>query len=203
MISKAIEKSERAIDACKNHLRQMQEATQTKYDDKGNLSSQFYDGKALREAWSCFLVAANRFFSSLEQGAKSSNKSSNWYQRIKQMRKEDALLRYAHHARHSDEHRILEEVTEQTNLKLKAEGGAVTVTSTKDTDRFFIPKGTKATFSLPYLVVTKVVNRGVEYDTPATHNGKPISDLAPENLASLILATLTSILEEAKRLERA
>lgn len=40
-------------------------------------------------AWSDFLVAANRVFSKLEQGAKTNGRSSAWYGRKKHERRTD------------------------------------------------------------------------------------------------------------------
>src|SRR5207249_4288002 len=55
-------------------------------------------------AWSAFIMAASTIYSKLEQGAKSSGKSQGWFGRKKKERRTDALLRYLHFARNSDEH---------------------------------------------------------------------------------------------------
>lgn len=64
------------------------------------------------QAWSDFLLAANSFFSKLEQGAKGNGKSDAWFGRKVNQRRTDPTLRYIRAARHSDEHGI-ERVTER------------------------------------------------------------------------------------------
>lgn len=67
----------------------------------------------IEAARSDFLVAANRVFSKLEQGAKTNGTSKGWFGRKKHDRRTDPALRYVHHARNADEHR-LKKVTERS-----------------------------------------------------------------------------------------
>lgn len=67
----------------------------------------------IETAWRDFLIAANRVFTKLEQGAKTKGQSMPWFGRKKHDRRTDAALRYVHHARNADEHG-LGKVTERT-----------------------------------------------------------------------------------------
>lgn len=64
------------------------------------------------EAWSDFLLAANTFFSKLQQGSKDNPESKFWSGLKVNQRRTDPTLRYIRAARHSDEHGI-ELVTER------------------------------------------------------------------------------------------
>jgi hypothetical protein len=54
--------------------------------------------------WYDFLVNFNNAFSQLEQGAKISHRSKEWFSKVKKFRKTDALLIYLQHARNFEEH---------------------------------------------------------------------------------------------------
>lgn len=54
--------------------------------------------------WTDFLLALNAVYTSLEQGAKSSPQSRQWFGGKKRERRQDPLLRYLHQARNADEH---------------------------------------------------------------------------------------------------
>lgn len=64
------------------------------------------DYERAEQAWSDFLLAANTFFSKLQQGAKEDGKSNAWFGRKVDQRRTDPTLRYIRAARHSDEHGI-------------------------------------------------------------------------------------------------
>jgi hypothetical protein len=78
-------------------------------------SSKSYE--TARRSWYDFLFASNAVFAILEQGAKGSNQSENWFGRRKRQRKDDPLLCYLHHARNADEHKT-ESVTELDRPKI-------------------------------------------------------------------------------------
>lgn len=56
------------------------------------------------DAWYLFLVAAKNVLTTLEQGAKSSAQSRQWFGAKKQERKDDPLLQYLFQARNDEEH---------------------------------------------------------------------------------------------------
>jgi hypothetical protein len=49
-------------------------------------------------------MAAGGIYAKLEQGSRTNGRSRAWYGRIKNVRKNDELLSYLHHARNSEEH---------------------------------------------------------------------------------------------------
>jgi hypothetical protein len=64
------------------------------------------DYRSAHQSWHSFLATSNRVFTLLEQGAKSSNASKNWFSSHKHLRRTDPLLSSVHHARNADENGI-------------------------------------------------------------------------------------------------
>jgi hypothetical protein len=158
-------------------------------------------------AWSDFLVAGNRIFSKLEQGAKSNGKSNAWFGRKKYERRTIPLLRYIHHARNADEHGLAK-VTERTapGLALGVGPGAWRFDGTLGPGgkmKIAAMGGQNAGQSkfvevMPSKVrLTRVVDSGVPYDPPqnAEHH-----ELLPNEAANQALDFLRSMIEEAKQL---
>ncbi|MEQ1883291.1 MAG: hypothetical protein ABL878_20240, partial [Burkholderiales bacterium] len=73
------------------------------------------DFDAFSEQWYVFLHAAKGVYTTLEQGAKTSAQSRQWFAGKNAARKNDSLLRYVSEARNDDEHGI-EEPIETENV---------------------------------------------------------------------------------------
>jgi hypothetical protein len=194
-----------AIEQAKTKLRKAEKALEALKDADGYELSE--------EAWSDFLLAASTIYSKLEQGSKSKGTSAGWFGRKKKERKDDALLRYLHHARNSDEHGI-ERVAERggnqqdllTGEKLKfnerREKLITEIYDPKTGERRMV--NIRAYLYGPSLQMIRVHDRrfGDHCDPPTQHLGKPI-DLEDNSLlgvATLGLTYLKRLVEEAESL---
>lgn len=161
----------------------------------------------LESAWSDFLIAANRIYTKLEQGAKANGTSQAWFGRKKHQRKKDTLLCYIHHARNVDEHGLTE-ITEKRLGRLAlgigpgawrfdgtiGPGGTMTVTALGGQ----VPGVSKFAEIIPAkIIMIPIVDRGEKYDPPKSLDG---SDLAPTAAATIAFGRLERIIEEAKKL---
>ncbi len=57
-----------------------------------------------RELWYSFLCSTKSIYTVLEQGAKVSPHSMQWFEGVRTARREDQLLEYLYQARNDDEH---------------------------------------------------------------------------------------------------
>jgi hypothetical protein len=64
------------------------------------------DFNAFADTWYVFLTAAKGIYTVLEQGAKTSPQSRQWFGSVNRQRREDPLLQYLYQARDDDEHGI-------------------------------------------------------------------------------------------------
>lgn len=160
----------------------------------------------LESAWADFLLAANRIFTKLEQGAKTNGTSQAWFGRKKHERKSDPLLNYIHHARNADEH-TLASVTERTPPSVAlgvgpgrwrfdgviggGPGDKMTVTALGGQ----VPGVSKFAEITPGKVhMVRVIDRGDPYDPPKNADG---SEMHPREAAKLAFVHLKQIVEEA------
>jgi hypothetical protein len=160
-------------------------------------------------AWSDFLLAAGRVFSKLEQGAKVSGPSKDWFGRRKHTRRTDPLLSYIHHARNADEHGI-ERITELRpgSVAIGSTGATSIKTLTIETNKEGTTKIEGETSGDPLRItvtpsaarLTTVFDRGDKYEPPTEHLGAPISDPSPLVVAELALAYLRGLTDEASKL---
>lgn len=169
------------------------------------------DYQAFTDTWYTFLVAAKNVYTVLEQGAKVSPQSQQWFGGIKQARKRDELLQYLFEARNDDEHG-LEQSTEHVPGSLAigvakpgfsnsimlngilGQGGTMNVTSL-DGKPILIEQ------TLPHTKLIGIKARGGRtYNPPKFHNGRTLDDQSPLNVASLRLAYLTALVGDAERL---
>jgi hypothetical protein len=166
--------------------------------NKSKRSDEFYT------AWSDFLVAANRVFSKLEQGAKISGQSKAWFGRKMHERRTDPLLSYLHHARNVDEHGL----TASTKL-LGIKFGAPKIERGLRLGRFG-PKPTPTVIDdrivFPILAdpssaqLFAVVDRGVIYNPPTEHLGSAIQDRSAGSIAEIAVSFLRRMVDEAREL---
>jgi hypothetical protein len=160
--------------------------------------------KKLEDAWSDFLIAANRVYGKLEQGAKDNGKSSAWFGRKKHERKKDPLLSYLKQARDADEHG-LQQISERKD-------GGFSLTAKERPFHLYklvsIPgKGTRLTVDDPTAVeirfipssisLIEVTNRGEKFPPPTQHLGKPLECTRAVGVAKHALRYLENLLTEA------
>lgn len=145
-----------------------------------------------RRGWSAFLSHANRVFSKLEQGAKTSA-SSPWYGTIIRARKRDPLLQYIHQARDAENHgdttlsqdTVVQRATPNVRLLITAEALATGLGNSG------------ASMDLPVLSLLPVKTRSGIYMPPKRHLDQ---DIRPsiEIVAEATLAYLNQIVMYSK-----
>src|SRR3954451_15443611 len=162
---------------------------------KGAAKRLILDGgvRPFEQAWSEYLSQVSRFYSKMEQGAKGGRESEPWFGRRKRERKDDPLLSYVHHARNVDEHG-LDHITLRRAQSLTfgfPETDEATVSFEMMVDgngqmhvrnpRVASPKGgiDSVEIANPSVGLVGVRDRGVGYEPPTIHLGKPIVDRSP------------------------
>jgi len=210
----------RAIEKAKSRLRVAKRALS---DLKG--SATFGD---FADHWYVFLTSAKNVYTVLEQGAKDSPQSRQWFGAKKQIRKDDPLLQYLYEARNDDEHGLGNSVSltpERHEIGVAQDGYSrsmtlnggpfrnVTVTGCGTAVVFEggpPPSDLKVTAldGKPVLakrtpattVLTEVTARGDrKYAPPKEHLGNAITDCSPIGVAEIAITYLSSLLEEAWR----
>jgi hypothetical protein len=165
------------------------------------------------DIWYTFLGAAKNVYTKLEQGAKASPQSRQWFGGKKTFRKSDELLQYLFQARDDDEHGIGEVLALQPgarfigvakpgfsnrmSLHISTDSkGAATLHSAESHDGKPILIETVG----PHTVLTAVTGRGnVQYPPPTTHLGIALADNKPIPVAELALTYLTSLVADAEK----
>ena len=169
------------------------------------------DYQVFNDTWYTFLVAVKSVYTVLEQGAKISAQSQQWFGGVKRRRKNDQLLQYLFEARNDDEHG-LENSTEHVPGSLAigvqkpgfsnymrfdgttGPGGKMNVTSLDG-------KPVLVAQTMPHAKLISVSARGDRtYDPPTSHKGQPVLDGSPINVAGLGLAYLIELVVEAESL---
>ena len=151
--------------------------------------------------WSEFLVAANRIYTKLEQGAKAGS-SKGWFDSKKHLRRTDPLLSYLQHVRNVDEHGI-EQVAElhPPTMAFQTDEGRKEIPMTPGTHTIeFFGSPPKIGWLPPTVRVIPVVDRGITYEPPSSHLGRRIEDSGLFDIANLALEYLQSLVAEAKEL---
>jgi hypothetical protein len=161
------------------------------------------------QAWVALITALNTIHSTLEQSAKASPASDQWYGRKKHERKTDPLLQYLHQARNADEHGI-EPIAEHVpgGMFIGAPGEAVHIdymgpdgkggreVRLKPVDGKLPTVGVIA----PHPRLVPVRNRGVTYAPPHEHLGSKLSEASPSVVATNAVAYHEALLSEAEAL---
>lgn len=193
----------KAIIKAKSRLRVAEKALSELPDCTG------YD--AFCDTWYTFLVAAKSVYTVLEQGAKISATSRQWFGGVKQFRKDDELLQYLFEARNDDEHG-LESSTEHVPGRLGIGRAKEGYSGAFRLDGSIGPGGILNITSLdgkpvhleetpPHAKLIKVQARGNRVIAPPeTHKGGPLDDKSPANVGNLGLAYLVELVAEAERL---
>lgn len=170
--------------------------------------------EAFEGAWYLFLSAYKTVYNVLEQGAKSSAESRQWFGGKKKERRNDDLLQYLFQARNDGEHG-LGDVTElspghlrvgtlkpgysqaiQLSLRVDA-SGHISHLDTQSLDG----KPVRVEQRGPHAILTPVTGRGGEkYDLPKKHLGEELESQDPADVGALGLRYLISLVEEAQRM---
>ncbi len=162
--------------------------------------------------WYLFLVTAKNVYTQLEQGAKTSDQSRQWFGGKKRERREDPLLQYMFQARDDDEHGI-GDVTKLEAGKLGIGravgdfGDSFRISMSSDGNGPPVIHEIESLDGKPILieqipahvVLVTVTGRGnVTYEPPTEHLGKPLPDNLPITVGKLTLAYLESLLSDAE-----
>ncbi|WP_156464972.1 hypothetical protein [Mesorhizobium sp. Root552] len=211
----------RAIEKAKSRLRVAKKAL-------ANLrtSETFRD---FSDNWYVFLTSAKNIYTVLDQGAKTSPQSRQWFGAKKQIRKDDPLLQYLYEARNDDEHGLGSSVSLKAekheigvslpgysnsivlnggpfrNVRISGFGTAVVFEGVSP------PRDLKVTSldGKPILarrtpattVLAEIAARGDrKYSPPTSHLGKEIPDASPTGVADMAISYLEGLLKEAERL---
>lgn len=168
-------------------------------------------------AWFTFLSAWKAIYTSLEQGAKGHQKSTQWFGLRNKARREDELLQYLYQARNDDTHGLEE-------LAQKVPGGFafgkaidptkpvyihnMIINSVGDVTKITVDGATNFDPSVevipPKAILLPVRDRdkisGKTYLPPSSHLGKPLTDNSPLSVAELGLSYVKALIEDARSL---
>ena len=193
----------RAIQQAQTRLRTCQETLDGLRQSK---SYQDFSGH-----WYVFLVAWKNIYVLLEQGAKASAQSRQWFGAKKAERRNDELLQYLFEARNSDEHG-LEETTEFHPGQLKIGVRGPGLSRGIRIDGTFGPGQNVRVTSLdglpvgvehkpPRIALAAVHARGNRTLLPPTkHKGVLLPDQEPLTVAALALTYVENLVSEASSL---
>jgi hypothetical protein len=165
----------------------------------------------LESAWTDYLVAHNSVFTILEQGAKVSPQSRQWFGGEKVVRKKDPLLNYLHQARNADEHDIPSVVERKLAGGISfgdnpaGPEGAITRVTFRPVGGKEVVIGEDAaglsnvTLLRPVFLLCRVFdNRFKTYcDPPTEHLGKALENPRPIGIAEAGNAYTTQLIAEA------
>ena len=161
------------------------------------------DFPTLEKDWASLLVSAGRVFTKLEQGAKVSSKSKSWWIKQLHQRQTDPLLRYLWQARNADEHTLQQinqlQPASAKVVEPKQEDAAALERAMEKETRPWVPLGL-VEWAPEHVALLRVTNRGVRYDPPKEHVGKPITNSSPAHIGGLALTYLEAMLKEAESL---
>lgn len=159
------------------------------------------------DTWYQFLVTYKNVYTALEQGAKASPQSRQWFGAKKIERRDDPLLQYLFQARHADEHGI-ESVTQfvpgsvAIGVRKPGFSGSVRINGSLETGMLVESMDGKPVLvehTNPHSRLVAVTGRGpVVYPVPVEHQGKPLPDPFPATLAGLAVAYLSALVEDAR-----
>lgn len=163
------------------------------------------------DEWYAFLCAAKNVYTQLEQGAKASPQSRQWFGGKATERRNDPLLQYMYQARNDSEHGVsdvVKEVQTSVGIGVPSAGGESGCTMTMGEDGIMQISDAWSTFSSGPVIIDERSVKLVavrdrshrSYEPPVEHKGIIISDNSPIIVAKLTLAFLASIVGEAESL---
>ncbi len=186
MKSAALQKANKRLAECKKAVAKLKTAN---------------GGGAANEAWTVFLVYANRIYEMLREGSRRDPISSVWFQAKEAFRIHDPLLCYLHHARNAEEHSLAEIVDVEVTHILVPPGGEVTVKDVAPGVWQIIEQSEGVTLVPEKLILRPVLDKfKVQYEPPTSHNGSAIADQSAVVMAELALAYFEKLLREADAL---
>lgn len=161
------------------------------------------------DTWYSFLTASKNIYTVLEQAAKVTPQSRQWFGSKSKERRADELLQYLYEARNDDEHG-LEPISrhEPGYLSIGVAKAGFSTSMRIDTSD---PRGSINVESLdgkPILIQHKpssftlieVQSRGRTVPVPTKHKGQLLEDLSPVAVANLGLAHLSELVAGAEKL---
>ena len=197
MDAAAVEKAKRRLERARECLTEIERPPKTYAD--------------FQAAWTDFLLALNGIFSCLEQGAKISPQSRQWFGGKKRTRKGDGLMQYLHQARNTEEHGIVpvSKLKTPTVKLLEGTGNPDSVKSIEiHDDRVIIvhnPSEGKSpvisvTMPAAILVPVKDDRSGKVFDPPTEHLDQLIENSFPLTVSRLGFAYVENLIAEAEGL---
>jgi hypothetical protein len=156
----------------------------------------------IESSWEEFILAAGSIYSVLEQGSKSSGKSTAWFGRRKNHRKKDPLLRYLHFARNSEEHG-LEKITETGSSSIEIGPGASIKLVSDGVSRWNIVESNGLITPKNDVVCLARVNNtkfSDFADPPSEHLGQKLDNNLPVAVAEAAARYIELMLEDAQSL---
>jgi hypothetical protein len=151
--------------------------------------------------WAQFLSSFNTIFSKLEQGAKKSGRSNAWFGRLKNLRRNDPLLRYLHHARNQENHGLNNGTSHLPFDLVGLDGNQAKVS--RDTSgrlRVDATVGDKVNLKIvpPRVGLISVRDSNVDYDPPREHLGRPLAELNPVAVAEAAILFIENTINDAE-----
>jgi hypothetical protein len=192
----------RALEKARSRLRNIEKAIREL--EEGVSFEGFTD------IWFTFLTAYKSIYTTLEQGAKSSPQSQQWFDAKASERRGDELLLYLYQARNDEEHG-LEDVTKpvpgKVALEIKVPDSLQIDLSNVQFagDRARLPNGDTAKVIeniLPHIILVPVRDRKrKEYHPPAVHLNAELQDASLLGVARLAYAYMERMVKEAEGLK--
>ena len=189
---------QKAIDEALVRLDRVRQALAS-FEDSENTRKEF------RTAWWSFLLAANSIYSILQQGSKRHGPSEDWFGTKKHERKKDELLSYLHQARNAVEHTI--EGSDAAHGPHVSAGNRWTKVTNDGLDgmgvRATVLSGKPASVHLhaPGIHLLPVRDRGVVFQPPKQHLGKPLPEHSVKGVIIAAEAYLDAMIKEAQALQ--
>lgn len=167
------------------------------------------DHAEFTDAWYTFLTAAKNIYTVLEQGAKVSAQSRQWFGAKAAERRGDALLQYLYEARNDDEHG-LEQVAEldpggtaigvakqgfSNSITLNGTFGPGKVMSITSNDGKPVLIENRSPHSKLSIITAR---GGRRLMPPSTHMGRQLPDGSPYTVGRTALLYLTELIEDAR-----
>lgn len=162
------------------------------------------DVQRLSDGWLDLLNEAQRVFLKMKKATEGCS-AKGWYDRIQYQRTSDDMLRYLLHARNADEHGI-SKITEVERggigIQVGGDGYVEHMEINNAAGRVDIKYRGKNPLHFKFIPgevkLLPVFDRGIKYDVPTTHLGRPI-EAKPLAVAKLTAEYLKSLIEEAEK----
>lgn len=162
------------------------------------------------DTWYTFLTAAKNIYTVLEQGAKVSPQSRQWFGARAAERRADDLLQYTYEARNDDEHGlepISKHVPGSLDIGVSRPGfsnsirlngtlghGGTMVVESLDGKPVLIEQ------TMPHVQLTSIRARGGRVlAPPTTHLGNKLPDSSPKTVADAAIGYLSGMVDDAER----